>query len=228
MAHRLVLVRHARLEAAHVGRLVGATDPPLDAAGLRQAAALAPRIRRLAPRRCFCSPLGRCRQTAAAIAGDLEIEIDPALREIDFGRWEDRRFDDLKVEEPALVDRWAAFEFDFAFPGGESLRGFLERVQAAADRMAHDPADTVLAVTHGGAIRAIICHLLGLDPRNYVLFEVEYAAAVVLEVFDGRGVLVFPGAEADCPDFRGHARENGTVPFRSRGGAETPGDAGHG
>ncbi len=93
------------------------------------------------------------------------------------------------------MDRWAAFEFDFAFPGGESLAGFLERVRQSADRMAHDPADTVLAVTHGGAIRAIICHLLGLDPRNYVLFEVEYAAAVVLHLFDGRGVLTFPGAD---------------------------------
>ncbi len=155
----------------------------------------------------------------------LKIEIDPALREIDFGRWENCRFEDLKVAEPALVDRWAAFEFDFAFPGGESLRGFLDRVAAAADRMAHDPADTVLAVTHGGAIRAIICHLLGLDPRNYVLFEVEYAAAVVLHLFDGRGVLVFPGAEGDCPDFR---RENGTVPLRSKRSADVPGDADHG
>ena len=62
--------------------------------------------------------------------------------------------------------------------------------------MARDPADTVLAVTHGGAIRAILCHLLGLDPRNYVLFEVDYAAAVVLHLFDGRGVLAFPGADA--------------------------------
>ncbi len=195
MAQQLILVRHARLDAAHVGRLVGATDPPLDSSGQQQARNLAATIRRLAPQRCFCSPLERCRQTAAAIAGDLKIEIDPALREIDFGRWENCRFEDLKVAEPALVDRWAAFEFDFAFPGGESLAGFLERVRQSADRMAHDPADTVLAVTHGGAIRAIICHLLGLDPRNYVLFEVEYAAAVVLHLFDGRGVLTFPGAD---------------------------------
>jgi len=195
MAHRLVLVRHARPEAACVGRLIGATDPPLDAAGAEQARALAASIRRLAPRRCYCSPLERCRQTAAAIAGDLTVELDPDLREIDFGRWENRRFEDLKVAEPALVDRWAAFEFDFAFPGGESLRDFLQRVRGAADRLAGDPADTVLAVTHGGAIRAIICHLLGLEPQNYVLFEVDYAAAVVLHLFDGRGVLAFPGAE---------------------------------
>jgi alpha-ribazole phosphatase len=195
MAHRLVLVRHARPEAAYVGRLIGATDPPLDAAGAGQARALADRIRRLAPGRCYCSPLARCRQTAAAIAGPLPVEIDAELREIDFGRWENRRFDDLKVEEPELVDRWAAFEFDFAFPGGESLRNFLARVRQAADRLARDPADTVLAVTHGGAIRAIICHLLGLEPQNYVLFEVDYAAPVVLHLFDGRGVLAFPGAE---------------------------------
>jgi broad specificity phosphatase PhoE len=61
--------------------------------------------------------------------------------------------------------------------------------------MARDPADTVLAVTHGGAVRAIICHLLGLEPQHYVLFEVDYAAPVVLHLLDGRGVLAFPAAD---------------------------------
>ena len=52
----------------------------------------------------------------------------------------------------------------------------------------------MLAVTHGGVIRAMICHLLGLEPRHYVLFEVDYAAAVVIDLFDGRGVLAVPSA----------------------------------
>ena len=65
----------------------------------------------------------------------------------------------------------------------------LGRVQAAADRLAGDAAETVLAVTHGGVIRAMICHLLGLEPRHYVLFNVGYAALAVIDLFDGGGVL---------------------------------------
>ena len=58
----------------------------------------------------------------------------------------------------------------------------------------------MLAVTHGGVIRAMICHLLGLEPRNYVLFEVDYAAVVVLHLFDGKGVLAFPSVEPAAED----------------------------
>jgi len=47
----------------------------------------------------------------------------------------------------------------------------------------------VLAVAHGGVIRTMICHLLGLEPHRYVAFDVPYAALAVIDVFDGRGVL---------------------------------------
>ncbi len=103
---------------------------------------------------------------------------------------------------PTKTGRWSIAgrpsSPDFAFPGGESLQGFFERIASAADRMVRDPADTVLAVTHGGVIRAMICHLLGLEPRNYVLFAVDYAAAVVLDLFDGSGVLAFSSGD-DSP-----------------------------
>ena len=191
MASRLVLVRHARVDARFAGRFIGASDPPLDEAGRKQAEALAGRVRRFAPGRCYCSPMRRCRQTFSALALDLPVEFDGDLREIDFGRWENHSFDELPDEDRPLVDRWAAFDADFAFPGGESLQGFFARVAAAADRMVRDPADTVLAVAHGGVIRATICRLLGLPPRNYALFEVDYAAVVVLRLYDGKGVLAF-------------------------------------
>jgi broad specificity phosphatase PhoE len=88
-----------------------------------------------------------------------------------------------------LVDRWATLAPDFAFPGGERLAGFLQRVRATADRLVAEPCETVLAVTHGGVIRAMLCYLLGLDPRQYVVFHVGYAALAVIELFDGQGVL---------------------------------------
>ena len=58
-----------------------------------------------------------------------------------------------------------------------------------ARRLVRDEADTVLAVTHGGIVRAMICHILGLRPRNYVLFDVAHAACAVIDVFEDKGVL---------------------------------------
>ncbi len=189
MAKRLLLVRHARVVADRVGRFLGATDLPLDDFGRWQCRGLAARVAELAPGRCYSSPKQRCAETAHALAGNLAIALDDDLREIDFGRWEDRSFEEIRQTDPDLVARWAAFAPDFAFPGGEGLAEFLRRVRAAADRLIAEPAETVLAVTHGGVIRAMICHLLRLDPRQYVLFHVGYAALAVIDLYDGRGVL---------------------------------------
>lgn len=189
MAKRLLLLRHAPIMARHVGQLIGATDVPLDPSGEAQACDWARRLHRWSPETCYCSPLRRCQRTAALVAPDLPPLVDPDLREIDFGDWEQRTFQEAARLDPSLMQRWADFDLDFAFPGGESLAGFLDRVRAAADRLVQSRESTVLAVTHGGVIRMMICHFLGLDPQKYLAFDVAYSAMAVIDVFDGRGVL---------------------------------------
>jgi broad specificity phosphatase PhoE len=93
------------------------------------------------------------------------------------------------ADNPSLLDRWAEMDLDCRFPGGETVGGFLDRVRAAAERLIHAQAETVLAVTHGGVIRMMLCHLLGLAPRQYLAFDVPYAVTVVIDLFDGKGVL---------------------------------------
>ena len=132
----------------------------------------------------------RCRQTAAAVAPELPPQIDPDLREIDFGQWEKRTFQEAAAADPSLVDRWADFDPDFAFPGGESVGGFLSRVQAAADRLVEaedgngaggharrrDPHDDLSPAWESsrGSIWRSTCPIL---------------AMAVIDLFDGRGVL---------------------------------------
>lgn len=189
MAKRLLLLRHARIVADHVGQLIGATDVSLDPSGKAQAQAMADRVRRWGPQACYGSPMQRCRQMASAVAPGLPLLVDPDLREIDFGRWEKRTVQEAARMDPSLVEHWADFDLDFAFPNGENVGAFLRRVQAAADRLVRAEPQTVLVVTHGGVIRTMICHLLGIEPRKYLAFDVPYAAMAVIDIFDGRGVL---------------------------------------
>jgi alpha-ribazole phosphatase/probable phosphoglycerate mutase len=192
MADFLYLVRHGSVGSARDGRYLGSTDAPLDAVGRRQVEALAELLR--AKRRCgrcVCSPLRRAAQTAEILRSAIGRipEADPDLREIDFGRWEGKTFSEIRDSSPEEVARWAQFAPVFAFPGGESLRDFLGRVGRAADRLAADEAETVLAVTHGGVIKAMLCRLLGLEPRRYVAFEIAPASLTVVRLFEGKGVL---------------------------------------
>jgi len=207
VARLLLLARHASTGAAYHRRYVGSTDVPLDAASRWHPDALIALIGQHRPQRCFSSPLRRATETAQALALPLglAVEADPDLREIDFGRWEGRTFEEIQQSDPQAVNEWAARPADFVFPGGEAVRDFVARIGRAADRMAANPAEIVLAITHGGVVRTAICHLLGLPVHNYLLFDVRPASLATIELFDGKGVLT--GLDNSCglpPE--GHSR----------------------
>lgn len=191
MARRLLLLRHGDIGDEYRGRYIGSSDVPLSGAGRRQAEAIALRIRAASPERCLASPLRRCRETAKIVSGatGLRFEIDPDLREINFGAWEGLTFHEIAESASGLVKRWAAFDARFAFPKGEATEDFLSRVRRVADRLAAEPADTLLACTHGGVIRSLVCHFLGLAPWQYILFTIRAASLTTIELFDGKGVL---------------------------------------
>jgi broad specificity phosphatase PhoE len=130
----------------------------------------------------------RCRETLQPLSG-IQSEIDSDLREVDFGSWEAKTFDQIQISDPEAVNQWAAFDPAFSFPGGEKLDDFLVRMQRVASALISCPEDTILAVTHAGVIRALLCHFLGLHPRQYVLFNVDYASLTILELFGDKGVL---------------------------------------
>ncbi len=190
MVKRMILIRHGDLGEGCRGRYIGRTDVPLSEDGERQAAALAGELSRMNGAHLLCSPLLRARQTAELALGAVDAcDIDPDLREIDFGSWEGRRFAEIAAADPDAVDRWAALDGDFSFPGGESLSDFGKRIGAVAGRIAADPAGTVVAFTHGGVIRYLICRFLGLEVRHYLLFDVRPGSLTEIGIEAGKGIL---------------------------------------
>ena len=104
------------------------------------------------------SPLRRCRRLAERLgaARDRAVRVDDRIAEMDFGRWELRRWREI---DRAEVDAWAA-DFEHARPhGGETVAELRARVAAALDGARAEPGP-VLWVTHGGVVRAV-CGILG-------------------------------------------------------------------
>ncbi len=193
MTETLILVRHGEAEGSQPGRLLGRADPPLSTAGQQQAAAVRAALSGMGMSTgvpVFCSPLQRAWGTAAIIAADASaLRVDADLQEIHFGAWEGLSYADVEDADPAGAQAWAEFGPGFAFPEGESLADFGVRIGRAAQRLASDEAAAVIAVAHGGVIRALICHFLGLPLRDYLLFEVTPGSVATLRVWGDRGVL---------------------------------------
>ena len=190
MVQRLILIRHGDLGDRFRGRYSGRTDAPLSAEGRRQAAALSGPVPRLSGAHFLASPLRRTRETAEIALGASGVfEIDDNLREIDFGRWEGMSFAEIAATDPAAVDRWAALDDAFVYPEGEGIKAFRERIRAVAARCVADPAGTIVLFTHGGVIRFLICHFLGLATRDFLRFDVQPASLSEFRISDGEWSL---------------------------------------
>jgi alpha-ribazole phosphatase len=152
----LILVRHTRVIGAE-GLCYGRTDVALAGTFAEEAAAVCAALPAgLAA--VYSSPAARCRALASLLGP--ASRIDARLHELDFGRWEGRLWADIPREH---LDAWGADFVDGAPPGGESFTALAARASAFADDVTrrHGGAP-VVAVTHGGVIRALVARARGL------------------------------------------------------------------
>lgn len=170
---RVHLFRHGEVEGNRVCR--GWSDAPLSARGLDQTARTAAWFRASvpAPDAIVGSDLSRCR--ALALALDAAAVAEPALREQDMGAWDGRGWEDLTRDDPAGVTAYWDDYVNARPPGGETYGECYARVTRWWD--AQDFGDRrVVLVTHIGAIRALVCHWLGMGPGQALRFAPAYAS----------------------------------------------------
>jgi len=161
----LTLVRHGQTAANTGGIWHGSTDTPLSDHGREQAARVAEGIRkRFRPDAIYASDLQRAHDTARAISAavDVEIQLEPGLREYDLGSWEGRPYRELWDKE----DLWGNMKKDpdFAPHGGESPRQVTDRLVGTLKAIAgKHPDQRVVCVAHGGAMSMAMGHILDGD-----------------------------------------------------------------
>jgi broad specificity phosphatase PhoE len=192
---RLLLARHGLTMANQQDRYIGRTDPPLSPKGLAQAQALAVRLAGEGLAAIHSSPQLRARQTADAVARacEMDVKVEPDLREIDFGCWEGLTRAEIVARYPEQMQAWQADPAVEPAPhGGESLAKTAHRAKMVYERIlsCHDEGDAVLMVAHGGVLQALLCEALGPCLRARWSYLLKAAALSELRIFDGQAVLV--------------------------------------
>ncbi|MFH9472661.1 bifunctional RNase H/acid phosphatase [Streptomyces anulatus] len=182
----LVLLRHGETALTPEKRFSGSggADPELSATGRGQAERAAEHFAALGTVQAIVSsPLRRCRETAAAVADrlGLDVRIDEGLRETDFGAWEGLTFGEVRERYADDLTAWLASPDTAPTGGGESFAEVAERVAAARDRIvARYAGRTVLLVTHVTPIKTLVRLALGAPPE--ALFRMELSAASISTV----------------------------------------------
>jgi ribonuclease H / adenosylcobalamin/alpha-ribazole phosphatase len=196
MPKRVYLIRHGETDGSAAGRLLGSTDVPLTARGMRQVERLAvllpPALLATGTSTwCVASPLLRAQQTAQAVTGPtgLAFSTDPDLSEMDFGAWEGLTSAEVEERYPGRQSEWAAPTEETTFPEGENLGDFERRVARAQERIVVSEAEAVLVFAHGGVIRALACGLLGFGREYFWFLKVQPASVVRMDVFEHGALL---------------------------------------
>jgi broad specificity phosphatase PhoE len=99
------------------------------------------------------------------------------------GAWEGMTVPEIQAAFPGAYERWLDDPLACPAPGGETLAGFAARTVGAFGRMrqAYPAADLVL-VSHGGVVKSLLCHVLGLDVRHLFRIKQDNTAINVVEV----------------------------------------------
>lgn len=191
MARLLHLIRHGAISDDACRRYYGSgSDLPLTQTGEHQARALQAVVTRLSSAdRLLCSPMLRTRRTAELAFPQRHAEFENAVREIDFGHWEGRTFADIQAADAPAVEQWSCNEAAFCFPGGESIRGFRQRLELFSNSLHDAPGETLAIVTHGGVIRTLLCALLRLPASAYLVFDIPLASVTSIRLYESGGVL---------------------------------------
>ncbi|MCE5293045.1 MAG: histidine phosphatase family protein [Chlamydiales bacterium] len=172
------LVRHGETEYNQQKRIQGHKDIPLNSIGRMQAQEAKVRWQGIPLVAGYCSDLIRARETLQLLVEGRELPLneDVRLREQGFGKYEGFLIEDFQQQ---------ASPSDVEIEGQHLL---LARMLSALEEIAQKHnGEHVLVVSHGGAMRMVLAHILG---ERYDAFRTENLAHLYLNYDAGKWSVI--------------------------------------
>jgi len=154
---QVFLVRHGETEWSRAGRHTGRTDVPLSDQGRRRAEAIGRWLGRR-PLVVYTSPLSRARETCHLAGYAAAAQVEPDLREWDYGVYEGRTTEEIRHAQPD----WSVWLSPIV--DGESLDQLADRARRVVSRVLSAAPGDVALFAHGHILRVLAACWLGLPP----------------------------------------------------------------
>lgn len=182
---QILLLRHGETLWNTEKRFQGHKDSSLTQKGLEQARKNGFNLQRIIDKSTLlvCSPLGRCRQTAAEIAKIVafnpdQIEFDERVKERSFGRWEGQTLSDIKTNDAQSYRLTRANRWDVPPPNGESYAMVATRLESWLSDV---QGQSLVLVSHGCAGRILRGIYANLAPEEIYSLDEPHDAIYKLE-----------------------------------------------
>jgi broad specificity phosphatase PhoE len=169
----IVLVRHGATEWSASLKHTGRTDVPLSDEGRAEAHELGDRLGGWDFAHVLCSPLQRAHETAAICGFADRLEIEPGIREWDYGDYEGVTTAEVRKRIPD----WTVWTG--AITNGETIEDVGARADEVVERISKMDG-TVAVFSHGHFLRIFTARWLGLSASDGRLFALKTGTLSVL------------------------------------------------
>ncbi len=151
----VILCRHSTTAGNQKKQYIGITDQPLCPEGEQLARRCTPDME---VETIYCSPLRRAVATGRILYPRARVVLVPALREMDFGLFEQKSY--LDLGQDPQYQQWLDSGCQDPCPGGESIAQFARRVCQGFEQIVEQAAaqgqERVVLVAHGGTLMALM------------------------------------------------------------------------
>ncbi len=186
---KLTLIRHGETDWNKVRRIQGQIDIDLNLFGLQQAHTCAKYLANEDYDRVYSSPLSRAYKTAEIIASkkNYYINVRDELQEINMGKWQGMIWSEIIRSHSDLFQEFERVGDLSKVYKGESFQELQDRAISFLDYLVETPYESVIAVSHGGLIKVLICHVLGLDLSKRTKFNIDNLSVSRLHYSEEKG-----------------------------------------
>lgn len=189
---KIYLIRHGRTALNRRGVYIGWKDVGLDDRGSRQAKQVAKALNCGTDKSklIYSSDLKRARETAQKVSEVCEIPLrtTPKLRELSFGRWEGKTYDQILEEDPTFYEGLQKDPVSFNPPEGETPKELKKRVLQTWLEMVAEEKDLAV-VSHSGPIKIMLLECLCSSLSGFWKIKIDLGSISRIVVREG-GPLV--------------------------------------
>jgi probable phosphoglycerate mutase len=172
----IIFIRHGETEWNSQQRMQGHSNSDLSSVGQAQIQALGQWMKNVPFDHIYSSDSLRAKQTAEAITqfSGHELKIDLRLREKNLGVFEGLTSEEARERHPEVFSLFKTAGSKYVIDEGESTQQLQDRALEIVDeiRIKH-LEERVLLVTHGGLIRVVMKHSLGLSLETPTRFLIR-------------------------------------------------------
>jgi len=180
----IILIRHGETEWNSQQRMQGHSNSDLSSVGQAQIQALGQWMKNVPFDLIYSSDSLRAKQTAEAITqfSGHELQFDQRLREKNLGVFEGLTSEEARERHPEVFRLFKTAGSKYVIDEGESTQQLQDRALEIVNeiRIKH-PEERILLVTHGGFIRVVMKHSLGLSLETPTRFLIRNTGVFRLE-----------------------------------------------